>query len=42
VYHGKFALSQQEKSADAIKKIAENIDGVKEISIYVTPLISVD
>jgi len=35
-------LSQQEKTTNAIKKIAENIDGVKEVGVYVTPLIGAD
>ena len=35
-------LSQQGKTTNAIKKIAENIDGVKEVGIYVTPLMGVD
>jgi len=35
-------LSQQEKTTNAIKIIAENIDGVKEVAVYVIPLIDVD
>ena len=35
-------LSHREKTTDAIKRIAENIDGVKEVDVYVTPLIDVD
>jgi cytidylate kinase len=35
-------LSHQEKTTNALKRIAENIDGVKEVNVYVTPLINVD
>jgi translation elongation factor EF-1beta len=35
-------LSQQEKTMDAIKRIAENIEGVKEVDVYATPLLGVD
>ncbi len=35
-------LSQQEKTTNAIKRIAENIDGVKEVSIHVMPLMGTD
>jgi cytidylate kinase len=35
-------LTQQEKTTNAIKKIAEDIDGVKEVSVYVTPLMGID
>jgi cytidylate kinase len=35
-------LSHQEKTTNAIKRIVENIDGVKEVSVYVTPIIGVD
>ena len=38
----KIPLSQQEKTTKAIKKIAENIDGVKVVGVYVTPLMGVD
>jgi hypothetical protein len=35
-------LSHQEKTTDAIKRIAENIDGVKEVNVTVTPLLEAD
>lgn len=35
-------LSHQEKTTNTIKRIAENMDGVKEVNVYVTPLTSID
>jgi cytidylate kinase len=35
-------LSHQEKTIHSIKSIAEGIDGVKEVDVYVSPLIGVD
>jgi len=35
-------LSQQEKTTDAIKRVAENIEGVKEVHVYATQLLGVD
>lgn len=35
-------LSQQEKTMDGIKRIAENIEGVKEVDVYATPLLGID
>jgi hypothetical protein len=35
-------LSHREKTTDAIKRIAENIDGVKEVDVHVTPLLEAD
>jgi cytidylate kinase len=35
-------LNQQAKTIDSIKSIAEGIDGVKEVDVYVSPLIGVD
>ena len=35
-------LSHQEKTTDAIKRIAENMDGVKEVNVNVTPLLEAD
>lgn len=38
----KTPLSHQEKTTDAIIKIAETIDGVKEVNVSITPSIGVD
>ena len=35
-------LSQQEKVTNGIKRIAENVAGVKEVSIHVIPLMGAD
>jgi cytidylate kinase len=35
-------ISQQEKATDKIKQIAETVPGVKEVDVYVIPLIGAD
>ena len=35
-------LSQQEKTVETINRIAENIEGVKAVDVYATPLLGVD